>query len=311
MTTPAPGEGTPEITAPTAEEAAAVAESRSMEELRALAEELHKSGQLGYDPTTIVKGTVTAFDFNGIPPTLSINIGGDTSTEISDIRLLNNYSPEVGHTVLIAKQGPSIVVLGHITDLGGQSIQSGAGGWRQVTLSNGTSPGGGLSYRRIMDHGSWKVQWRGTWNPPNNVDVMLTGANILEADGYRPASDRYMIAARDPGSGSISVQVVFEASGAVYILAPRIQTAATTVTGDIGLKQGNTGGATTSTTSNESSVHLHPIPGDNSGFNSSGHTHSLSHGHSMNHDHSFSGGSHTHQAAHPIQVHFNGIEYFL
>lgn len=301
MTTPPPGDSQHQIVTPTPEESKAIQAARELEELRALAKELFQSGQLGFDPSTLIKGTVKAFDFSGSPPTLTITIGGDTTTEVSDVRLMNNYSPEVGHTVLIAKQGAQIVVLGHIAELSAYTVNNEAGGWQRAELSFGAHGGGDngdLYYRRILDHGSWKVQWRGGWT--TNGQLTVIASNGLEGEAYRPSSKRTCLAARS-SNGAAACHITFDDGGNVYLEAPDARGNFATVSGDVGT--GGSGGFTGA--------------GGTSGFVGTGgadpHTHSGdNHVHSgASHDHSFSGGAHIHSVNYPTWVSFNGVEYFL
>lgn len=271
-------------------------------EIRNLVQQMQKSGSLGFDPATFIKGTVTAFDFAGAPPTLTINIGGDTTTEISDIRLLNNYSPEIGHTVLVGKQGSTVAVLGHISELSAFTVDDGAGGWVRANLTHGTHGGGGqgdIYYRRIQDHGTWKVQWRGSWGVDSSL-LMLDTSDSVQADAYRPSSRRVIVAARSGSNGgTASMTWVFDPDGTVYVdSAGGTAGGPATVTGEVGNTSSGTGGATAS--------HIHADPqGSTTGSESSDHGHSYSHGHP------FSGGAHTHSIPLPTWASLNGVEYFL
>jgi hypothetical protein len=299
MTTPPP-EQAPPLVAPTAEETAALNRATVDEELRALAQQLRKSGQLPFDPMTLVKGTVTAYDFGGSPPTVTINISGDSSTEITSVALLNNYSPQVGHTVLIAKQGADIVVLGHIADLGAYTVNGGAGGWVRADLSNGSHGGNGngdIYYRRILDHGSWKMQWRGGWNVSGTF--IIDTSKALGSD-FRPSSKRSVLAARQV-EDALSVQIDFHSDGRVQMVGANTTANSASVSGDVFSFSGSTGGVSIGGTTGGASAgtaHSHGWGGG-------------SHGHGMGHDHGFSGGSHSHSVNTPTWLSFNGVEYFL
>lgn len=299
MTTPPPEQSIP-LVSPTPEETAALNRTSTDEELRALAQQLKKSGQLGFDPMTMVKGTVTAFDFSGSPPTLTINVSGDTTTEITNVVLLNNYSPQVGHTVLVAKQGADIVVLGHIAELGAYTVNGGAGGWVRADISNGTHGGNGngdIYYRRILDHGSWKMQWRGGWNVSGTF-IIDTG-KALGSD-FRPSSKRSVLAARQ-AEDALSVQIDFHSDGRVQMVGANTTANSANVSGDVFSFSGSTGGTSVGGTTGGASAgtaHSHGWGGG-------------SHGHGMSHDHGFSGGSHSHSVNTPTWVSLNGVEYFL
>lgn len=225
MTTPPPA-------APTPEEAKAVEDARLNSDLRDLAQQIAKSSDLGFEPSTLIKGTVKAFDFTGSPPTLTLNLGGDTTTEISNVRTMNNYSPQVGHTVLVAKQGAQIVVLGHVAELSAYTVQGGAGGWVRATLTSGEHGGGdegSVYYRRILDHGSWKMQWRGGLDVAGTV-VIDTADALLEE--YRPSSKRTILAARET-TGANAAQIIFQPDGRVELAGLNTTAASSTVSGDI------------------------------------------------------------------------------
>lgn len=89
--------------------------SMSMTDLRDLATQLGQD-PLSFDPSTIRKGVVTAVNTGGSPPTLTVNLSGDTTTAIPDLRYLEPYVPAVDDTVLMIKQGTSLVVLNKISE---------------------------------------------------------------------------------------------------------------------------------------------------------------------------------------------------
>jgi hypothetical protein len=299
MTTPPPEDSTPIVT-PTPEETRAINNAFSDEEILALAKQIQESGALGFEPVTLVKGTITAVANTGSPPTVTINISGDTTTPVGQVRLMNNYSPVVGHTVIIAKMGPDIVVLGHIADLAANVATNGAGGWIKADISNGTHNAdsqGDVFYRRILDHGSWKMQWQGGWGVSGTF--VIDTAKALPAE-YRPRVKRPVTAARQFSTGAIACHAVFHTDGRVEIqgMTQAINTAS--VSGDVGFSSG--GGTSVTDTS-----HNHA---DWEGFATF--TTFMSHSHSDGgHDHSFFGGGHTHPVTAPSWVSFNGLEYFL
>lgn len=297
MTTPPPESSTPLI-APTLAETRALNDSYSEDEIRALAQQLRKSGELGFDPTTLIKGTITAISYSSSPPTVSINVSGDTTTAIAGVRILNDYTPVVGQTVLVHKQGADIVVLGHIADVGGYSITSLGNGWIKATLSSGSHNGnsnGDICYRLILDHGSWKMQWRGGWNVSGTE--MIGSGNAL-ATQYRPKGLRSVTAGRTMSSGS-SITWDFHTDGRVVMTGGNVSPNSSSVSGDVGY---------TSYGSSTGSVgsHSHAITGGSTGFAGS-----HSHGFSASHDHAFYGGSHSHSVSSPSWASLNGVEYFL
>jgi hypothetical protein len=230
MTTPSPDSQSPLVT-PTPEEAAAISDARNDEEIRALAQQVLKASELGFEPTTIVKGIVAAIDLTSSPPTISLQISGDTATTISSVRVMNNYTPVTGQTVLIAKQGADIVVLGQIADANGYEVDNSSGGWNKATLAAGSHGGndnGDVYYRRILDHGSWKMQWRGGWDP-SGATVMVSA---LAAE-FRPTSKRTVLAARQIQTGAVSVQFDFNTNGSVTLVGDTATAASAVVSGEI------------------------------------------------------------------------------
>jgi hypothetical protein len=190
--------------------------------LRDLASQIAGMTKLPFDPGTVRKGIIAAVDDAAAPPTVSINISGDTSTLISQIRTLNNYTPLPGQTVLVFKQGTDIFLLGAIA-AGSPFAKTDTSdnGWIQADLSNGSHGGnsnGNIYYRRIMDHGSWKMQWRGAWNVSGTS--MIASAKALSAD-YRPASKVSVIAART-ATHSNAVGWDFNTDGTVTLVGPTV-----------------------------------------------------------------------------------------
>lgn len=300
MTTPPP-ETSPPIVTPTPEETRAITNAYSEEEIRALADAIKKSGELGFEPNTLTKGIITAIDFAGSPPTVTINIGGDTTTPIANVRMLNDYSPVVGHTVLISKQGPDIIIFGHIAEVAGKAVANGANGWTLATLSAGSHNGdsqGSVYYRRVLEDGSWKMQWQGGWGVSGTF-MINTGQAL--ATEFRPSAKRVLTAARTL-TGLPDCQMAFHTDGRVELLGGTATAGNTTnVSGDVGI--GSEGGGGVADTS-----HNHA---DWEGFATYTTFMSHSHGGGGGHDHAFFGGGHTHPVTAPTWVSLNGLEYFL
>lgn len=84
-------------------------------EIRELATVLQRP-PYAFQPATIRKGSILSHDSAGTPPTVGIAISGDTTTTIPGVRYLDSYTPVIGHTVLLIKQGTDMVVLGHIAE---------------------------------------------------------------------------------------------------------------------------------------------------------------------------------------------------
>ena|SRR5688500_16850884 len=286
MTTPPPESSRPFVT-PTVAETNALNNATSDEEIRLLAQQLLKSGRLGFDPSTLLKGIVTAVDATGSPPTVSIQISGDTTTTITGIRLMDNYTPRIGHTVLVDKLGPDIMVRGRIADSNATDAEAEGTGWTKATLAAGSHDGnsnGDIRYRRILDHGSWKMQWQGGWNV-SGASVMITA---LPAE-YRPSSRRTIIIARNAFQLN-DVKVDFDTDGSVAIFGVTNTTANATTGGDVFSSQ---------TSSSVSHSHGGAVA-----------TASITHDDGF-HDHGFSGGSHNHLTPHATWISLNGVEYFL
>jgi hypothetical protein len=223
MTTP-PAEGSdpavpvPPVPESTPEEAAAqqaaaeaaAAEAALTEQIRALAAKIAEQAVLDFDPATIRKGAVTAIATGATPPTLSVQISGDTTTTIDGIRYLDSYAPVAGDTVLIIKQGTDLVALGEI------AAQFSESAWETVSLASGFTHNGNLNgnaqIRRIWDHGTWKVQMQGA------VD-RSSGSLVATLDvKYRPAARRSLLCTRTAIGGSNVVKIDIETNGQMILI---------------------------------------------------------------------------------------------
>jgi hypothetical protein len=268
-------------------------------QIRDLAAQIAQMSKLGFDPTTIRKAIVGAVSDSVSPPTVSLNISGDTDTLVTQVRTLNNFTPLVGQTVLLAKQGTEIFILGAISATNPYAV-GGAGvtdnGWRRATITNGSHGGnsnGDIYYRRILDHGSWKVQWRGGWVPGGST-VLIGSADALDTD-FRPSSKRSVLAAREIQTGQIAVQFDFQTDGTVNLVGGTIATGASAPGGYTEIID-----PVDSTTS--------ALDGYTSGGGSDlGHSHGVVGGHW----HDVFVNSHTHNATAPSWISLNGVEYFL
>ncbi|MFD8117101.1 hypothetical protein [Streptomyces microflavus] len=273
MTTPMP---------PTTDELAAKIKAQQEQELRLLALELNKP-PLPFEPATIRKAIVTDISANTTPPTISVQMSGDTTTTIDGVRIEETYSPRVGHTVLIFKQAADIFAFGHIADLAGAS----AGGWTTASLTGGWShngnSNGNVQYRKVIDNGSWKMQWRGGCTVGGGSTVLASAL----ASEFRPSSRRTKLLARDATDSNV-VKVDFNTDGTVSLVG---MSAAPSGSSGFG------GGGFTSFID----------PGDSTTFDTD-HSHGVVGGH----DHSFSGHSHSLNITvqSPTWVAFN-TEYFL
>jgi hypothetical protein len=309
-------------------------------ELRTLVQELVKQSQLGFDPTTMRKGIITAVNpfFVGTP-TVDLTMSGDDTVVIPGVRFLDSYSPLVGDSVLVMKQGADIMVLGRVaigisTDVG----------WVQATLASGFTHDSGslgaLTYRRVWDNGSWKVQFRGGVLRSANETVI----SALPAD-FRPPSRATVLGARGHGGGSVAIQIQFETNGAVLLSGNTFNIAMGSPDTLI-QNTGNVGSSTPTLIQNTGTFGSNTVKGSNEGTNNTSdnadntfssvtgdHNHAIhhthfgplhshycgAHVHDMNHSHAVNGHihdmnhSHTGGAATVTAtdwISFHGVEYF-
>lgn len=273
-------------------QSAVVAET---DELRALVSEIIKQSSLGFNPAQFIKGSVTAISYTTVPPTLTINVSGDTTVAVSAVRFVDSYSPAVGDVALLGRQGNDIWALGKIASDG--SLGTGGGtGWTQATLASGFSHNGDsqgdVEYRKVWDNGSWKMQWRGAAARSSGTTIVTALATDL-----RPGVKRNIAVSRGFGGGSASCQILFNTSGSVVLEASAI----TVPTGGAGGGSGFT---------SFHSGHSHPYDDYyDPGIADFGVLTYVGGGH----DHSFTvaGASHTHSITAPDWVAFHGVEYFL
>lgn len=276
----------------------AAADAAQDKQIRDLATQITQMSKLGFDPLTVRKGIVAAVSDTTNPPTVSINISGDTDTLVSQVRTLNNYTPLVGQTVLVGKQGTEIFLLGAISSgLANTSTPSFTDtGWTKATLSNGTHGGnsnGDVMYRRILDHGSWKMQWQGGWAPGGST-TMIGASEVLDTD-FRPAVKRSITVARDISSGAVTAQLDFNISGQVTLVG------GTTVP-SVGLNIASVSLSYSGGTDGQLFGYLSSAGSD------LGHYHGCS-GSTSSHVHS--GSTATASVSAPTWVSLNGVEYFL
>lgn len=259
---------------------AEVAAAAQLQAIRELATEIAKQAVLDFDPATIRKGTVSSIASAAVPPTLGVQISGDT-TEIPGIRYVDSYAPEVGDTVLIIKQGTDLVALGEIA---GQFSES---TWTTVTLAagfthNGNS-NGDVKIRRIWDHGSWKVQMQGAANRSSGTLIANIPAN------YRPSARRSLLCTRTAVGGSNVVKIDVETTGDINMVG-----------GTTAPNGGNTSSENSHSHGMESNDHDH-----GGGVSSEGsHTHGIA-----NNDHNHGGDTGTtssHRHSIPTTTHKHG-----
>lgn len=230
-------------------------------------------------PLTLNQGTIVDVAPDATPPTCSVTLSG-SGTQIDGVSYLDGYTPFLGDTVAILRQNASPLVIGHVADLGTASAST--GGWTQATLFSGSFTHGGnsngnLMYRKVMDHGAWKMQWKGA--------VAVTGSPVTVAvldTSFAPAVKTSVIASRNVKGVSESID--FQTNGHVEL------------TYDIthASNNQNIGSVGSGDNSDSNSNHL-----DGSGV---GHAHH----HAVSFDH-----FHEIDFVAPSWVSFNGVEYFL
>lgn len=179
--------------------------------VRDLAAQITAAAQPAYTAPQVVKGTITAFSSDTTPPTVSLNLSGDT-TAIDGVRYLISYSPLVGDVVALLKTGPDLFVLG--------AYAQGASSWTTPTLSSGFAQNGdsqgNVQYRLVWDNGSPKMQWQGAASRTANTTI-IAASQITST--FRPTAKRKVPAARGMGNGNAlpNCQLVFNTDGTVVI----------------------------------------------------------------------------------------------
>jgi hypothetical protein len=272
-------------------------------QLRDLAAQMAQMSKLGFDPMTMRKAIIGSVSDTTSPPTVSLNISGDTDTLVTQVRTMNNFTPLVGQTVLLAKQGTEIFLLGAIAATNPYSV-GGAGttdnGWQQATITNGSHGGnsnGNIYFRRVLDHGSWKMQWRGGWAPGGST-ILIGAANALDTD-FRPSSKRSVLAAREVQTGATALQFDFNTDGTVTLVG-----ATTAPAGG-----SSAPGGTTDTVDPIDNTTVALSGYLSQGGSDLGHSHGVVGGHW--HDIFVNSHSHSITVTAPTWVSLNGVEYFL
>jgi hypothetical protein len=320
-----PGAVDPTVPSETAVPTPVPSTSPTSDEIRDLATQLTQP-QIPFDPAEIRKGIITTVNATTTPPNVSLTMSGD-ATVIDGVVALDSYSPVVGDTVLVIKQGTNIFVLGQINDSGAGS----ANGWQTA---------GGVSYRVVIDNGDQKVQLKGSYAVSGTALFTL-------ALGFRPTVTRTLVAGRDGASTSILVQIA--TSGAVTLVNGTTTIGTDTLAAGVSGSTGPFGGTDVPSTGSTagsgtfdvfgSSGLTHLTDNDTSGTTTSpahvhhtegtgnpGHTHGAgsygaqSHSHTMSHTHNLTVNGHTHSTpahAHtqtlalPANVYFDSLEFFI
>lgn len=85
-----------------------------VEDLRQLAAEMQKDS-LSFDPANLRKATVTAVSLASTPPTITVQLSGDTTVSIPNVRVHQSYLvPAVNDQALILKQGTDLLAWGTV-----------------------------------------------------------------------------------------------------------------------------------------------------------------------------------------------------
>jgi len=164
--------------------------------LRALAGQLNKKPPAG---STVLKGVVTAVNYDTVPMDISVALQGD-SVVVDNVAFVDNFTPYVDDTVILVKQGASVLATGRVAD----GIQ--AHGWQNATLS-------GIEYRIKIVEGSLKVEFRGLATPSSSSLFTLPNSTV----NYRPSQQRVVpcvIASNSDG------RFVFNTNGTVTLQVP-------------------------------------------------------------------------------------------
>lgn len=261
------------------------------EEVRQLARALGVKKESGLSARKAIVEAISAGS-SSVAPTISVDLDG---VIVQGVRLAASYSPQVGDTVLLLRQGNQFFAAFKIATAGSLVQNAARGGFMQASLNSGHSHdannNGIAMYRRVMDHGAWRIDWKGSVNLGGSTTIM-SGGNALPAE-FRPSSRRTMTVARN-AVDTTSVKVDFNTDGSVTVV-----------------------GGTTSPTGSSTSVTL---------FSAGSHTHGGTfnanlpgtendHGHGIPADGTHGHGSHSHTVYNtvlaPEYVVLNGISYYL
>lgn len=314
--------------------AQAAAESAALDTVvRDLATELNKP-PFSFDPGTTRKGTIISVSPYAIPPTISVQLSGDTSTTIDSVRFTGTFTPVVGDVVLLEKQGTDIWASGKIATF--DITPADGGQWLAPTLSAGfTTAGnsqGALFYARVWRDGGWKITWKGAVARSSGTTVVAAG--VMGAD-WRPGSKKTLFAPSSDGgcmvdfaiNGTISLGLVTTTTSSVDPVdnTTSVDPADVTSSDDAGYSNSSDAGYSGVNDAGYSDVRLSgylSAGGSDLGHQhyTGGHQHytgshqhytgSHNHGVLGSHSHGVTG-SHSHSAtANPTWVSFDGLEYW-
>lgn len=166
---------------------------------------------------TMIQGVVTAVDYSGSPPTVTATLSG-SSTPVAGLRFCQSYTPTVGDVVQILQQQSSLLVVDTIyTDPDGSHEPYGiAKDWTAPSLASGivSSAGGGgpVMYRIIHDHGTDRVDFKGSVGIPG-----LASNNQLLFNISGTAISVFRLGAAISSSGA--AEIGMDTSGAITLRA--------------------------------------------------------------------------------------------
>lgn len=158
----------------------------------------------------LVKGVVTAVAY----PYITVQVDGDTLTSIANVRYLEAYSPVVGDTCTMLKQGPDLLAIGRINTTTGAAALN---GWTQPTLNTGfTHSADPIMWRVVSDHGDNLLQIRGSCTASGVTYSSNLATLFTLPAGSRPASNRSILIPRDAGGLCVKVNFI-SSTGVVQI----------------------------------------------------------------------------------------------
>lgn len=251
---------------------------------------------LAPDPVTAMsghKGEIDSVDLGdaSTAPSVTVNIGG---VLVPGVAIAANYTPQPGDTVVLAKQGNSYVALFRINAVGSKSDEA-EGGWITASLDSSHAVQGSATvmYRRINDHGSWKMQWKGAVDYGAGDSNLL--ASALDAE-YRPSVPRQVPIARSVTGGESAARLDANTDGTLTFW---------------GLTRTNT--SSTDGVSNHTHGGSTGFAGDSHGHSHNGAVAFTSFAESHSHSISSTDLSHSHSVSitDPPWVSLDGVEYFL
>jgi hypothetical protein len=177
------------------------------EEIRQLATALAPPDKL---TLTGHKATVTAVSLGDATtaPSVTIDYGG---IAVPNVAVAANYTPVVGDTVVLVQQLGQYVAVFRIATTGSKSDED-QGGWIEASLNAAHAHNGGqtVMYRRINDHGAWKMQWKGVVDYGSSTTSLLASALATE---YRPSVTRQTTVARSVTGGESTARIDWNTDG--------------------------------------------------------------------------------------------------